>query len=557
MNQIFGYQISTSENQLNNIVFEGTQPVVIPADFDGKRRQVKMFASPHTSLHSYFSQKYGAYCYVWGIPAHPEIAPSDIPEWCIRVLAEKRYDRFKELIGTFVIMIDQPGQKRIVFVTDILGIRPIFLGEKNGCLIFGSDVWTIQSTGLSKGRIDYDAVSAWIMYGFNCTDGSLFSDFRRLPPGSVVICEDGEYRQSIYAEFETDSQMTDAEQASEEIHQIVTTAVKTIASKHDRISIALSGGWDSRYSLALLLSNGKTDIDCATVGYTEEERNIAHEVSATLKVPLKHYPVKSSTWDLYDPVYYFMADGFPISKSVSYLIAQDYAGIPMVNGFMGDALIRGDSDRFMGKYETEWEDDPVDVLQRKHTRSDFRLIRKDIAEKIKMRARIWMERAVKEGLKINKILGWQDFYYTHRFYISSNFLQHLGLAEALLPFYNWPLLSYKMKHAYIVFNRDTYRRIFQRHFPHLAKIPNAYDLAKKHKRPKLARCAKQWALQLIPVICSKKWLSLLSKRVCFPVDIAAIAGWRRVEHAIFLFKRLYLLEKKVKDAGLDFDWECI
>ena len=168
-----------------------------------------------------------------------------------------------------------------------------------------------------------------------------------------------------------------------------------------------------------------------------------------------------------------------------------------------------------------------------------------------------MEKAVREGSKIGKVFGWQDFYYTHRFYISNNFLQHIGLTEVLIPFYSWALLSYKMEHAYRVFNWDTYRGIFQKHYPELGKIPHAYDVPSNEKTFKAAKCTKQWAGQILPVLKNKNYLSLLQKRWCIPLDIGGFAGLQRAELAVFIFKRLYLLEKKVKEAGLDFDWDCI
>ena len=558
MNQIFGYQILPEEISSNDIVFEGTQPVSPSTNIDLKPPQVKIFAHPHSHLQSCFSQKYKAYTYVWGIPAHPEISTKDIPEWCVNVVAEERYDSFKELIGTFVIVIDEPGQHRITFITDILGIRPMFIGKHNDQIVFGSDVWSIHRAGLSAGKIDYDAVSAWIAYGFNCTDGTLFSDLRRLPPGSAVIFQNDQYTEVPYAEFESKSQTPRIEQVSEEVHHIVSSNIKPLLANHNQIFFPLSGGYDSRYLLALSLSLGKTSIECATVSFTEEEGHIAHQVARVLGVPLKTYNINGPLWDFYDEVYHFMADGFPISKFVPYRLAQDNTGIPMVNGFMGDVLIRGDSDRYMGKYETEWKEDLVDVLQRKHLKISFNLFRKEIARKIQMRSRSPMERAVREGEKIGKVFGWQDFYYTHRFVISNNFLQHIGLTEALIPFYNWSLLSYKMEHDYRVFNLDTYRGIFQKYFPKLAKIPRSSDLPKKRrKQVGVAKCTKRWARELFPKILDPKCLSLLEKKLCIPVDIAGIFGLRRAGSLIFILERLYLLEKRARDAGLDFDWECI
>jgi len=178
MNQIFGYQILPGQASSNKIIFDGTQPVLPSSNIDDNSYQVKIFSQSHSHLQSCFSQKYNAYSYVWGIPAHPEIATKDIPEWCASVVVDKCYDRFKELIGTFVIIIDEPDKHRITFVTDILGIRPMFISKNSGRFVFGSNVWSMHEAGLSNGKIDYDAVSAWIAYGFNCTDGTLFSDLR-------------------------------------------------------------------------------------------------------------------------------------------------------------------------------------------------------------------------------------------------------------------------------------------------------------------------------------------------------------------------------------------
>ena len=100
MNQIFGYQISPMKYHLNDILFEGAKPLVIPADLNDGHGQVKIFLQPRTSLQSCFSQKYGAYCYVWGIPTHPEIASSDIPEYCIKIVLKKTKRTIKGFLPT-------------------------------------------------------------------------------------------------------------------------------------------------------------------------------------------------------------------------------------------------------------------------------------------------------------------------------------------------------------------------------------------------------------------------------------------------------------------------
>ena len=558
MNQIFGYQLLSEDTFSNSIVFDGTQSIQTPMYSNSKSPQVRLFAHPHSHVQTYFSQENALYAYVWGIPAHPQIAQSDIAAWCAQIVAQRCYERFRELLGFFVVIVDEPRRQRISFITDVLGVRPIFLAKQNGRIIFGSDVWPIQKAGLIRGIIDYDAVTAWIAYGYNCTDGSLFAELSRLPPGSVVVFQDGQRTECPYARLEAKSQIVPAEKASEDLHEIVLSTVKTLLANHPRVSIALSGGYDSRYLLALcLLSLPKTSIDCATVG-TIEEGHIAYQVAEALGVSLKDLPVRDSVWDLYDHVYHFTADGFPISKFVTYCIAQQYPGIPMVNGFLGDSLMRGSHDRFLGKLETEWSGNLADTLQRQHFAVSFDIFREDIAKRIQMRSRVPMEQAVQKGSHLGRVVGWTDLYYRKRYYISNNFIQHIDQTEALLPFYSLALISYKMSYDYSVFNRDIYHRVFHSHFQAIASIPHASDLPHKQLQPsRVAKCIKLWARHLPLTISNKNWLSLLSKNRCMLLAMAGMVGYRPVVSSIMAMQRLYLLEQRMRDAALDFNWECI
>ena len=558
MNQIFGSQILPSDNSLNDIEFKGIHPVIASSNRTANPRQINLFVEPHSHFQSCYSEQYQSFSYVWGIPSHPRIAMSDIPEWCAKVTAEKHYELFRELVGFFVVIIDEPIQNRITFITDILGVRPLFLGKYKGRLVFGSNVWQMYEEGMNSGKINYDAVSSLIAYGFNCTGGSLFSDLNRIPPGSAVIFQEGQYKEISYTKIYLNSETPSSDKISKDIHDIVSATVKTLLANHHQVSLSLSGGYDSRYLLALILSLGTASIDCATVDFTEAEGQIASEVAKTLNVPLKTCHLRGSEWDMYEQVYHFTPDGFPITKNVNYCVAEQFPGIPMVNGFLGGILIRGVKDTIMGKYENEWKGDLADILQQRYLSTSLKMLRKDIAERIIMRSRIPMEYAVRQGSQFGKVFAWTNIYYHQPYYISNNFMQHIAITEALLPFYSWELLEYKMSHDNRLFTRDIFLGIFKNNFPKLAEIPHADDLlSKKIRLFGVARCTKQWARKLFPLIYGKDWLSLLQRKQCLIRDIVGIAGLRKAESSIFLLERLYLLEKKARDAGLDFDWNSI
>lgn len=558
MNQIYGCQILAGDAARPAFELDGAFPIEIPLSPNGEFPQVKVSSYSEATLQVSFSRAHKSWTYLWGMPSHPEISQSKISEWCAKNVAEGHYALFRELLGSFVVIVDEPNKNCITFVSDILGVRPMFLGKQNGRIIFGSKVWPIYRAGLISGQINYDAVSAWISYGFNCTNGSLFADLCRLSPGSAVVIKDGQWKEIPYARFEAPAPLPPTKRVAEELHEIVSSTLNVLLANTPQATLALSGGYDSRYMLALSLYLSKTTIHCSTVSISRGEEEIAHQVAKILKVPLETVPVRNSEWDLYDEAFHFTADGFPITKFVTYCLAQQHSNVPMLNGYMGDSLMRGSKDKFLGKYEDEWPGDPVDVLQRKHLFTSSVIFRPDIAQKIQMRSRAPMEEAVRKGSEIEKIFGWADFYFRQRLYISNNFLQHVDLTEVLLPFYSWALLSYKMRHNYRMFSLEVYERIFTENFPQLSRIPRADTLPrKKSQTPKVAGCTQRWARKLLPIMCGKQGLALLNKNWCLPWTLAGMAGIRRYEGTIHNFQRLYLLEEETRTAGLNFEWQKI
>jgi asparagine synthetase B (glutamine-hydrolysing) len=153
-----------------------------------------------------------------------------------------------------------------------------------------------------------------------------------LTPRLCSYFQDGRCTEISYAKFESKSKSVTSEKVAYDLHEIVSSTVKTLVSNHSRISITLSGGYDSRYLLALIFAVSKSSIEsCASVAYTEEEDKIACQVVKTLGTSINNFPVSGSIWDLYDQVHHFTSDGFPISKFVT-ILAQHYQG--SVNGFM-------------------------------------------------------------------------------------------------------------------------------------------------------------------------------------------------------------------------------
>lgn len=163
--------------------------------------QFQLFGTPNTVITSGSAPEHNAYAYVWGAVVHPDVPVEQIAAWAAEIVAERRYERLKELLGYFVIIVEEPAKRRLSVVSDILGVRPLFYRLEKNRLIFGSDAWMLQRAGLTSGEIDWDAVSSWIVYGCNLTAKTLFNDLDRLDAGSVVIFEEGRQQVIPYVRF--------------------------------------------------------------------------------------------------------------------------------------------------------------------------------------------------------------------------------------------------------------------------------------------------------------------------------------------------------------------
>jgi hypothetical protein len=306
-----------------------------------------------------------------------------------------------------------------------------------------------------------------------------------------------------------------------------------------KVNVALSGGYDSRYLLVLALEANANIDKVVTVSFTKEEGQIAAAVASALDVQLETLPVENSEWDLYDSVYHFTPDGFPISKFVTYCLAERYPGVPMLNGYLGGPLLR--AYEFKGFKQPDGRVDWASLLMEKNWfLSSARLARwfgDEITNRVLRRARAPMALAIEKGGYTNNLVSWVDLYYAQARYYANNFIQHLHLAEALLPLYSYSLLAFKFGHNPNVLSREVHLDILRTYYPKLAGMPHANDLyvanvARKRStflsrlqyRPTVSGHTAKWARQLAVAMLHPENLTILRKIRAIPLALASTSS---------------------------------
>ncbi len=190
------------------------------------------------------------------------------PEFCLHLYDELGDKFVDKLNGSFVIVIVDVKNQRLVVVNDRYGLRPIYYAEKDERLLFGSEVKAILKDNAFQKEINDEAVAEFFTFGQLLGNKTLFKGIEVLPPASILKWENGNASLEQYWEFEYDekAQTYPEEYYVEELVKLFKQAVERRLKGDHRFGVLLSGGLDSRAILAAL-DNPTTAL--ITVGFPE------------------------------------------------------------------------------------------------------------------------------------------------------------------------------------------------------------------------------------------------------------------------------------------------
>jgi hypothetical protein len=529
-----------------------------------------VFAASAGRLDRHYHCEAGRAIYLIGQAVHPTIRDGNaLLRWCGHA-AENDPDAFRDLLGHFVILIDDRRRGRVSFVSDVLGVHPWFVGTSHGRLVAGNDVLALCDAGLSTGEVDYDAVSSWLTYNFVCTGGSVVRDYRRVPPGAVTSYDTAGNRvcERRFAAVKFSRNVVPPDEVVDALHERVSRSFDRLVRDVDEASLPLSGGFDSRLLCAMARRSGRPRVHLTTVESTAEEASAARQVAEALGVSRRVLPIGRSIADLFDDPLCFGPEGFPTARNLTNAAARLHPGVPVISGFMGDVLMRGPlSDavrRFLALDDAALDDDALTAAA--HDRFLMRINRVDllrdaIGARSADRARRSLRQVVAQGRATGRPLAFTNIHLRHRIYFAGIFTSHLEVAGALLPFYSWELIDYHASHAGS-FSAETYGLLFRKYFPKIAHIPHDTQLkppdqagSRKSGRP--TRHLRDWASGLLRGICGKRRDTAINPRKLLARLPSALLAERRFEVELTFLHKVHAFEERLRQANIKLDWSAV
>jgi hypothetical protein len=410
-----------------------------------------------------------AFIAIWGTPI-PKDSQDVLAEF--QKAAHGEYGGLKFLGGSWSAIVYSTSTKQLRLINDFIGTRPILYFHDGVRFAFASDVCHLRAIGNVGTAVNPDVLASWIWYGYNVAPTGILVNARHMAPGSVLVAHpDGRHEETPYI---TKSDATRVGSREELIHcfeRVIGRACEYALKSSPCVNVMLSGGWDSRYVLAHLLDRGgnKNNLRLTTVdhfGEGESARKVARVAGLELEVlPGTVYPD-----DSFDQPFNRTLEGLAFTKHATNIAAAHRPGMPAIQGYLGDSLVRGkNARRFNFNVDMPLQQQAAELADG-HRSVPLGILREDVLQEIRNRS-IKLTETILSSRMAGRPAATFDMYGRQRRYIVNNFLQHIEINEVYLPFCSWELVSHYLYADNHYLNEELYPEMFRKFYPEIGDVP--------------------------------------------------------------------------------------
>lgn len=195
-------------------------------------------------------------------------------EVIVHLYEEYGDDFVNHLNGQFAIALWDSRRQRLLLVRDRPGIHPLFYTIDNNRLFFGSEIKSVlrgvgRPPELNKLALD-ELMTFWAPVGEN----TLFKDVKSVPPGNMLICEQGKVTTKSYWEWQypVDNQYRqDSEsELAEELRQLLIDATQIRLRSDVPVGAYLSGGLDSSSLVSLIHKHADVPLRTFSIAFEDD-----------------------------------------------------------------------------------------------------------------------------------------------------------------------------------------------------------------------------------------------------------------------------------------------
>ena len=180
------------------------------------------------------------------------------------------------LNGIFAFGIWDEAKQSLFLARDRLGVKPLFYAERNGCLLFASELKALLANPRIQPEIDAEGLAEVFMIGPARTPGhGVFRNVNELKPGYSLLFERSGKRVRQYWKLESMPHTDDFLQTIAKVRELLEDAAKRQLVSDVPLCTLLSGGLDSStltaFAALAYKEEGKENLHTYSVDYVDND----------------------------------------------------------------------------------------------------------------------------------------------------------------------------------------------------------------------------------------------------------------------------------------------
>jgi asparagine synthase (glutamine-hydrolysing) len=189
-------------------------------------------------------------------------------------------DCVQKFIGMFAFAIFDKEKQQVMIFRDRAGVKPLFYYEKDGLILFGSELKSFHKHPSFQKKINHSALALFMQNGYIPAPYTIFENTHKLKPGHRLII-DLQTRKIIeenywnVIDFYNKPIQISFSEAQEKTEQLLASAFNYRMVADVPVGVFLSGGIDSSLVTAILQKDRAEKLKTFTIGFQEAEFNEA------------------------------------------------------------------------------------------------------------------------------------------------------------------------------------------------------------------------------------------------------------------------------------------
>lgn len=219
-------------------------------------------------------------------------------EVILAMYQRKQENLIHELPGMFAFAIWDDQKQQLYCARDRFGEKPFYyaIGNNNE-FIFASEIKAILASGLIRPKVNPEAISNYLQYGYVNSYQSIYSNIFALPPAHQLVWANGKITVSRYYSLPAKDRVISLSDAKEEFVYLLKNAVKKQLVADVEVGSFLSGGLDSS-SVVALVDEFLPHQTTISFGYDHKDSELRYAKEIADKYKTNHIEVHEQKKDL-------------------------------------------------------------------------------------------------------------------------------------------------------------------------------------------------------------------------------------------------------------------